>query len=169
MYLLIRSKSEIPLKLKDFTIVLADSSLNFKLKADSYVEQSPGSSAVDFQTHAIDGAGILMQPQVCYRLSLSAGQYKFTENEELRVSKFLSIFKQRVYNVMFVSQILRLDMSMGSDKNHAVLSMQSGFNKVKLFKAYNPHLDSMADVTVNNICYIVPASVNLCVIYTYFA
>lgn len=81
-----RSKSEVPLKLKDFTIVLADSSLNFKLKANSYVEQPPGCSAFDVETHAIDGGGILLQPQVCYRLSLSAGQYKFTENEELRVS-----------------------------------------------------------------------------------
>lgn len=72
--------------MKDFTVVLADSSLNFKLKADSYVVQPPGCSDVDAQTHVLDQGGILMQPLVCYRLSLSAGQYKFTENEELRVS-----------------------------------------------------------------------------------
>lgn len=82
--------------------MLADSSLHFKIKADSYMEQPPFSNAVDLQTHVIDGSGILMQPEVCYRLSLSAGQYKFTENEELRVSIFLLFFKRKFYMLMLV-------------------------------------------------------------------
>lgn len=83
--LFIRSKSEIPIKIKEFTIVLADSSLNFKLRPEScrviVAKKQSDSTVADVSLKE----GLILQPNICYGLNFSAGQYKFTENEELCV------------------------------------------------------------------------------------
>lgn len=48
---------------------------------------------------------------------------------------------------------------MGSDKHHAVLTQSSALKKIKNFKSYNPHDDSLENVHINSICYIVPTYV----------
>ncbi len=58
-------------------------------------------------------------------------------------------------------QILRLEMIMGSDKHHAVLTQSSALKKIKNFKSYNPHHDSLESVHINSICYVVPTYVPL--------
>lgn len=55
-----------------------------------------------------------------------------------------------------ISQILRLEIIMGSDKHHAVLTQSSALKKIKNFKSYNPHDDSFENVHINSICYVVP-------------
>lgn len=87
--LFVRSRSSIPIKIKTFTIVLADSSLNFKLQPESYREIRPTTDATADDVSFIKD-GLILQPQICYRLTFSAGQYKFTENEELSVSTFFA-------------------------------------------------------------------------------
>lgn len=71
--------------------MLADSTLNFKLKANIYIEVNnnikliaPIDALADKKEIGSDG--IFLQPNMCYKLIFSAGEYKFTENEELTVS-----------------------------------------------------------------------------------
>ncbi|KAG4077438.1 hypothetical protein HA402_002865 [Bradysia odoriphaga] len=132
LQLFLRSKTEVPLKLRSFSLWLTDSNLNYKLTTHSFVEVK---SNAESNPKAID-ADFMVEPNKCYKFQFTANEYRFVENTEL--------------------SILRLEIVMGADKHYAVLTQSSALRKVKNFKSYNPHDDSLESVHINSSCYIVP-------------
>lgn len=76
------SKTEVPLKLRSFSLWLTDLNLNYKLKTQSYVEVKANAES---NTKPID-SDFMVEPNKCYKFQFTANEYKFIENTELSVS-----------------------------------------------------------------------------------
>lgn len=149
--LYIRTRSEISFKLSSVRAVLADSGLQFTLPAKRWTSVparrrlntvgDADDETIRWQPLAVGpsaaaGNDILLQPNVCYKFSFCEADYKFPENEELRIVR------------------LELAVSMG---RHAVLLLQSTtLNRAPVFRPLDPAGQSMDQVCVHRVCYVVP-------------
>lgn len=127
--LFIRSKMDVPFKLKNFSIFLTDGKTEFKLNGVEFSEVNLN----NFQKIENE---IMIEPGKCYQVLFYGENYQFMENIEL--------------------QILRLEIEMGSDKKFAILTQSLTLNKTTNFKNYNPHVDCMESIVTNSTCYIIP-------------
>lgn len=75
-----------PLKIRDFAIILTDSKATYRLSAHHWVEvnNTSNTSADDIALNAIDEE-FMMYPNKCYKIMLAAIQNQFGENSELHV------------------------------------------------------------------------------------
>lgn len=161
--LYIRTRSEISFKLSTVRVVLADSTLQFTLTAKRWsaipagrrldsdvVTENDAASAHDAalvwqELRSNSGAAgampaadenILLQPNVCYKFAFVEADYKFPENEELRIVR------------------LELTVTMGT---HSVLLTQSDtLNAVAPFRRLDAAGQSMDMLPVHRCCYVVP-------------
>lgn len=82
-----RSKAEIPLKLREFAVILSDSQYQFKLIAKHYTELKISAETDSGDVTADDFQDFMMEPTKSYKILFHAEQYEFTENSELSVSR----------------------------------------------------------------------------------
>lgn len=127
--LFIRSKMDVPFKLKNFAIFLTDGKTEFKLNGAEFTEANLN----NFQKFENE---FMIEPGKCFQIQFYGENYQFMENIEL--------------------QVLRLEIEMGSDKKFAILTQSLTLNKTTNFKNYNPHVDCMESIVTNTTCYIIP-------------
>ncbi|XP_053683190.1 trafficking protein particle complex subunit 11 [Sabethes cyaneus] len=134
LQLYVRSIVEVPLKLKNFSVLLSDlKSSSVRVPASQYCEYVPeGCESV--QTKPIEE--FILEPHKCYRILFSGERYQFMENANVH--------------------IFRLEVQMGSDRTYAILSQREKLNVQRVFKHYNPHQDCMEKISVISSCYIIP-------------
>ncbi|XP_053673204.1 trafficking protein particle complex subunit 11 [Anopheles nili] len=136
LQLYIRSLTEVPLKLKAFYILLTDlKSSSVRIGASQYAEYvGPVDEDSTAGLKAIEE--FILEPDKCYRVLFVGDRYLFAESVDVH--------------------IFRLELQMGSDSTHAVLSVREKLNTSKSFKSYNPHVDCMESIAVIGSCYIIP-------------
>lgn len=148
--LFIRTRSPLSFKLSAVRAVLADSTLQFTLPArrcatiptrrqlqafgdndtDDDAVWNPLSLAADVDDD------ILLQPNVCYKFVFTETDYKFPENEELR--------------------IVRLELTASLGNHRVLLTQTTSLNVVPPFRRNDPAGQSMDTVQVRRSCYVVP-------------
>lgn len=163
---MLRSKSEIPVNIKHFTIVLADSTLHFKIKSDSFMEINDNDSLqapINLETirrKQIDTNGLVLRPNAWYKFVFTADDFNFTENEEISVTIKIHLIIQCSLNLILhwfmMCQIYRLEMAVGLDKHQVTLCQSSTLNTTNAFKSHNSQLNRMDNIVVHSSCYIVP-------------
>uniref|UniRef100_A0A1Q3F724 Trafficking protein particle complex subunit 11 n=1 Tax=Culex tarsalis TaxID=7177 RepID=A0A1Q3F724_CULTA len=132
LQLYIRSIVEVPLKLKNFSILLSDLKSNsVRVPATQYGEFEDPATLKPIEE-------FILEPQKCYRIVFVGERYQFMENVDVH--------------------IFRLELQMGSDRTYAVLSAREKLNVQRVFKPLNPHQDCMERIrTVGaTSCYIIP-------------
>lgn len=132
LQLYVRSIVEVPLKLKNFSVLLTDlKSSSVRVPAIQYCEYAPN------EEHALKPIEeFILEPHKCYRIVFVGERYQFIENVDVH--------------------IFRLEMQMGSERTYAVLSLREKLNIQRIFKNYNPHRDCMEKIAVISSCYIIP-------------
>ncbi|XP_049298496.1 trafficking protein particle complex subunit 11 [Anopheles funestus] len=134
LLLYIRSLTEVPLKLKNFSILLTDlKSSSVRINASQYAEYADPTEHTE-SSKAIEE--FILEPEKCYRILFIGDRYLFAESVDVH--------------------IFRLELQMGSENTHAVLSVREKLNTSKPFKSYNPHKDCMESIGVISSCYIIP-------------
>uniref|UniRef100_A0A182NIX3 Trafficking protein particle complex subunit 11 n=1 Tax=Anopheles dirus TaxID=7168 RepID=A0A182NIX3_9DIPT len=139
LLLYIRSLTEVPLKLKNFAILLTDlKSSSVRIAASQYAEytQAAAGSAVNGEEASRAIEEFILEPDKCYRIVFVGDRYLFAESVDVH--------------------IFRLELQMGSEATHAVLSVREKLNTSKPFKSYNPHKDCMESIAIISSCYIIP-------------
>ncbi|XP_058829687.1 trafficking protein particle complex subunit 11 isoform X2 [Topomyia yanbarensis] len=135
LQLYIRSIVEVPLKLKNFSVLLTDlKSSSVRVPATQYCEYVPIQNAQKPSLKPIEE--FILEPQKCYQIMFVGERYQFMENVDV--------------------QIFRLEVQMGSDRTYAILSQREKLNFQGVFKNYNPHRDCMEQIAVISSCYIIP-------------
>uniref|UniRef100_A0A182Y7W1 Trafficking protein particle complex subunit 11 n=1 Tax=Anopheles stephensi TaxID=30069 RepID=A0A182Y7W1_ANOST len=138
LLLYIRSLTEVPLKLKNFSILLTDlKSSSVRINASQYAEYSgPTDDHHTAESTSKPIEEFILEPEKCYRILFVGDRCLFAESVDVH--------------------IFRLELQMGSEKTHAVLSVREKLNASKAFKSYNPHRDCMESIGVISSCYIIP-------------
>uniref|UniRef100_A0A182K588 Trafficking protein particle complex subunit 11 n=1 Tax=Anopheles christyi TaxID=43041 RepID=A0A182K588_9DIPT len=136
LLLYIRSLTEVPLKLKNFSILLTDlKSSSVRINASQYAEYAGSSESTGSPvTKAFEE--FILEPEKCYRILFVGDRYLFAESVDVH--------------------IFRLELQMGSENTYAVLSVREKLNTSKPFKSYNPHKDCMESIGIISSCYIIP-------------
>ncbi|XP_058120118.1 trafficking protein particle complex subunit 11 isoform X2 [Anopheles coustani] len=133
LQLYVRSLTEVPLKLKNFSILLTDlKSSSVRIAASQYGEYASETSAGELKPIE----EFILEPEKCYRILFVGDRYLFTESVDVH--------------------IFRLELQMGSERTYAVLSVREKLNPSKPFKTYNPHRDCMESIAIISSCYIIP-------------
>ena len=141
--LFVHSLVEVPLKLKSFALIIADSKTHYKLKArvsrklqtfkdGQFLAEEGGEEAKPFAKDA----EFMMEPDSYYEIWFRAEPKQFMENEELQVAK--------------------LEIKMGTDKRHVILTKSALQGGQKLFKASPKEANLLQNVLVKAHCYIKP-------------
>ncbi|XP_055529161.1 trafficking protein particle complex subunit 11 isoform X2 [Wyeomyia smithii] len=136
LQLYVRSVVEVPLKLKNFSVLLTDlKSSSVRVPATQYCEYVlEESEAGQVQPKPIEE--FILEPNKCYRILFIGECYQFMENVNVH--------------------IFRLEVQMGSDRTYAILSLREKLNIQRVFKHFNPHRDCMEKISVIGSCYIIP-------------
>lgn len=81
-----RSVSDVPLKIRDFAIILTDTKATYKLSAHHWTEidNTSNEPAAESALNVIDDE-FMMYPNKCYKIVHAAKQNQFGENSELQV------------------------------------------------------------------------------------
>lgn len=131
--LYIKSKSDVPFKLKNFSIILNDSKSNHRLVGRSY-------SALD--NNLLEDSEILLNddfmldPERYYKINFSGEKYQFMENVEL--------------------QVVRIELQMGTQQQYIILTQNTTLNQIETFKSHLSGQELMNSVKINSFCYIIP-------------
>lgn len=150
-----------PLKLRDFAIILTDSKAMYKLSAHQWTEidSTTDAPADDRAMNAI-GEEFMVYPNKCYKIIHAAKQNQFGENSELQVRtlhqavhRFLQINSVSLH---FVSQISRIELVMGTVTNSITLTQSQALNSTKDFRHYDRKADCLQNIVSCSTCYIVP-------------
>lgn len=139
--LFIRSKTDVPLRIKQFSVVLSDGVENVKLKAinawsfDSLGElRNNEFNGKDFPITKLD-ADFRVEPGKSYKILFDSESHQFLENIELQVS--------------------HVEIEMGTDRHYMVLTKATkGVNRP--FRNYNRFKDLIDNIKYNPTCYVVP-------------
>ncbi|XP_058459958.1 trafficking protein particle complex subunit 11 isoform X2 [Malaya genurostris] len=135
LQLYVRSIVEVPLKLKNFSVLLTDlKSSSVRVPATEYCEYVPSEGLEPTSLKPIEE--FILEPQKCYRILFVGERYQFMENVDVH--------------------IFRLEVQMGTDRTFAILSKREKLNVQGVFKNYNPHRDCMEQISVISSCYIIP-------------
>lgn len=135
LQLYVRSVVEVPLKLKNFAVLLSDlKSSSVRVPAVQYCEYVPTEPLQSAPLKPIEE--FILEPQKCYRILFVGERYQFMENVDVH--------------------IFRLEMQMGSEQTYAVLTQREKLNPTRVFKSYNPHQDCMERIGIISSCYIIP-------------
>lgn len=81
-----RSVSDVPLKIRDFAIIVTDSKATYKLSAYLWTEidNTSDEPADESEVNTINEE-FMMYPNKCYKIVHAANQNQFGENSELQV------------------------------------------------------------------------------------
>lgn len=130
LYLFVRNNTDVPLKVRKFTVVLYDSKIFFKIfgtEAGEYTKR--------WETLRPMTSEILLEPGKCYKIVFQGDATQLVENIEI--------------------QIVKVELEMGA-KNWAVMTQSHGLNKTKQFKSNFLQRDCMELLSVINSCYVTP-------------
>lgn len=130
LYLFVRNNTDVPLKVRKFTVVLYDSKTYFKItgtEAGEYTKR--------WETLRPMTGEILLESGKCYKIVFDGAATHLVENIEI--------------------QIVKVELEMGG-KNWAVITQSHGLNKTKQFKSNFLQRDCMELLTVINSCYVTP-------------
>lgn len=140
--LYLHSLIDVPLKLKSFSLIVADSKTHYKLKArtsrklDGYKNGEWVASGDYVDMHSTS-AEFMLEPKAYYELKFRAESKQFMENEELQVAK--------------------LEIKMGTDRCHVILTKATSLiSNQKMFKRNRRDGDLLDHVTAKAHCYIKP-------------
>lgn len=138
----VHSLIDVPLKLKSFALIIADSKAHCKLKArsyrklDGYQEGQWTSESGEFSEFN-STTEFMLEPKAYYEMTFKAESKQFMENEELQVAK--------------------LEIKMGTDKCHVILTKAASLlSSQKAFKRSPRDGDLLDHVQVKGHCYIKP-------------
>lgn len=84
-FLFFRSTSDVPLKIRDFAVILTDLKSTYKLNAKYWTEVNEISETVNDNDGNIIDSDFMMHPNKFYRLKFATEQCQFSENSELQV------------------------------------------------------------------------------------
>lgn len=134
----VHSLIEVPLKLKSFALIIADSKTHCKLKARMFrkLDTFKGGNwvtAEDLLPFGAAGTEFMLEPGAYYEMTFRAEPKQFMENEELQVAK--------------------LEIEMGTDKRYVILTKAALHNQ-RMFKPRDE--DLLEHVLVKAHCYIKP-------------
>lgn len=133
----VHSLMEVPLKLKSFALIIADSKAHCKLKArmfrklDTYKDENW--VATEDLLPFTGGTEFMLDPGAYYEMRFRADPKQFMENEELQVAK--------------------LEIKMGTDKRYVILT-KTALQNQGMFKQREE--DLLEHVLVKAHCYIKP-------------
>ena len=131
LYLFIRSNTDVPLKIKKFSIVLWDTNSLFKLFA-----KDAGEYTKRWETLRPMRQELLLEPSKCYKIVFEGDKTQFAENIEL--------------------QIVKVELEMGSDRVFALMTQSTSLNKTKPFKDNFLQKDCMELIPVISSLYVTP-------------
>lgn len=136
------SLMEVPLKLRSFGLIIADSKTHYKLKVrtyrklEGYEDGRWVAESAEF-TEFNAGTEFMLEPKAYYEMTFRAEPKQFMENEELQVAK--------------------LEIKMGTEKCHVILTKASSLlNHSRMFKQSPREGDLLDHVAVKGHCYIKP-------------
>lgn len=157
-----RSVSDVPLKIRDFAIILTDSKATYKLSAHHWTEigSLDDATTADGAMNPID-ADFMMYPNKCYKIMHAAKQNQFGENSELQVSSsHHDIRPCAAINfdlfLFYTLQISRIELMMGTATNFITLTLSQSLNSTKDFRHYDRKADCLQNIVSCSTCYIVP-------------
>lgn len=136
--LFVHSLVDVPLKMKSFALIIADSKTHYKLKAKQWRKWNGFKDADDDGGEYLDCNGeFMLEPNAYYQFTFSAESKQFMENEELQVAK--------------------LEIKMGTDKCHVILTKAASLSgNYRQFKGSPRDGDLLDQVVVKEHCYIKP-------------
>lgn len=136
------SLMEVPLKLRSFGLIIADSKTHYKLKVRTYRKlegYEDGQWVAERAEFAEFNASteFMLEPKAYYEMTFRAEPKQFMENEELQVAK--------------------LEIKMGTEKCHVILTKSSSLlSHLRMFKQSPREGDLLDHVAVKGHCYIKP-------------
>lgn len=130
LHLFVRNNTDVPLKVRKFSVVLYDSKQFYRVfgvEAGEYTKR--------WETLRPMTSEILLEPEKCYKIVFQGDATQLVENIEI--------------------QIVKVEIEMGG-KNYAVMTQSQGLNKSKQFKSNFLQRDCMELISVISSCYVTP-------------
>lgn len=138
----VHSLVEVPLKLKSFGLIIADSKTHYKLRGRNYraikgFAEGQWVAEDDAWMEFNPGSGFMLEPKAYYEVTFKAEPKQFIENEELQVAK--------------------LEIKMGTDRIHVILTKAASLlSHNRVFRQSALDGDLLENVKVKAHCYIKP-------------
>lgn len=92
LFFFFRTASDVPLKIRDFTLIISDKKSLHKVYATKWAEIKDMKTEQLSSVECESCTDIMLQPSTYYRISFAGGQYQFKENSHLSVSIQKKIF-----------------------------------------------------------------------------
>ncbi|XP_037959317.1 trafficking protein particle complex subunit 11-like [Teleopsis dalmanni] len=143
VHLIVRLLTDVPIKIRRFSVLLSDGTNNFKLQTSQY---STFSQLSDMREYFINKSttspkvlqfenDLKLQPNMYYHFLYTTEAQQFLENTQLRVT--------------------RIETEMGTDKIFALLTKNAAFT-INAFRYHRRTKDLDDNIVINPICYIAP-------------
>lgn len=101
--LFIRSFSDVPLKIREFAIVLSDASTSYRLVGQFWTEfDAIKECDIELNKRIID-ADFMVHPEKVYKIKIAAKQNQFFENTELHVRKHYIGILERIFIFLYIA------------------------------------------------------------------
>jgi hypothetical protein len=136
--LYMRCNAKVPFKIAKITAVLvSNNGSKQRLEANNgCCYEIDSSTRAEKCDDLFDAHNFIMEKEKCFKFELETKPGQFMENSEITVSA--------------------IELSMGTEKISAILSMQKTLNAVRYFQIYNIHSDYLEFIKVVRTCYVIP-------------
>lgn len=157
IFIYVRSNTDVPIKVRNIaTCLLTSSGSNHRYLAKTGIEYE-----IDNKTKAertlseFRAEDFILESGQCFKFVLEVNPKQFVENVEIGVGD--SIDQQRCnFHNFLPFQITGVEITMGTEKTYAVLTLRKSLNKVNFFQRYDVHSDYLENINVIKTCYVIP-------------
>ncbi|KAG5674370.1 hypothetical protein PVAND_004344 [Polypedilum vanderplanki] len=135
----IRSNAKVPLKIAKITaVLLTNNGSKHRLEAkNGYIFEVDSSTKNEKLDELFDAHNFILEKEKCFKFELETKPGQFVENSEITVQL--------------------VELSMGTEKISATLTMQKSLNTSKYFQTYNIHSDYLEFIKIVRTCYVIPS------------
>lgn len=138
LFVYLRSNADVPIKVSKIVAVMtSNGGVNQRLEISRgwHYELESGTKSEKLSDEFV-AHNFILEKGKCFKFELEMKPGQFIENSEITVSA--------------------VELTMGTEKIFAVLSIKNSLNFVKLFHNYNIHADYLEFIKIIRSCYIIP-------------
>lgn len=138
LFVYLRSNADVPIKIsKIVALMTSNSGINQRLEISrGWIYELDSVTKGEKLSNEFSARDFILEKEKCFKFELEMKPGQFMENSEITVSA--------------------IELTMGTEKIFAILSMKNSLNFAKLFHNYNIHADYLEFVKIIRSCYIIP-------------
>lgn len=138
LFIYLRSNTDVPIKIAKVVAVLTSNTGAIRLEAkNGWLYEFESSTKSEKLTNEFDAHDFILESGKCFKFELETKPGQFFENSEITVGA--------------------VELTMGTERIAATLSIQKSLNLVKQFHGWSIHADYLEFVKIIKSCYIIPS------------